>query len=169
LLGPRWTPSRVVLVDQAPIVRQETLDAFRALMWHVEPVEMDVFQWLQRPGASRSDVMLTNLFLHHFGESELRRLFADAAARADCFMACEPRRSRSALAATQLLWFIGTNSVTRHDGRLSVRAGFADRDLSDLWASDTGWVLQEHASGWVSHWFSAIRKPSPTSGAASRR
>ena len=68
----------------------------------------------------------------------LQRLLAACARRADALVACEPRRSRFALAASHLIFFLGANAVTRHDGVLSVRAGFVDDELGAAWPGDAG-------------------------------
>ena len=60
-----------------------------------------------------------------------RRLLAGCARRADALAACEPRRSRFALGASHLIFFLGANAVTRRDGVLSVRAGFVGQELSE--------------------------------------
>jgi hypothetical protein len=124
-------------------------------------MRIDVFDWIEEEGES-SDLILANLFLHHFVDADLRRLFARLARRTGFFLACEPRRSPFALGATSLLWLIGCNDLTRHDARLSVRAGFSDSELSRLWPSDRGWRLQERRAGWVSHCFAAGRKAGQT-------
>jgi hypothetical protein len=49
--------------------------------------------------------------------------------------------------------------VTRHDAVLSVRAGFAGRELSALWPSADGWKLEERRAGLFSHLFVAHRAP----------
>jgi hypothetical protein len=81
--------------------------------------------------AEHWDVVVANLFLHHFDGDGLRRLLAGCARRADALAACEPRRSRFALGASHLIFFLGANAVTRRDGVLSVRAGFVGHELSD--------------------------------------
>jgi hypothetical protein len=91
----------------------------------------DAFAFLERPG--RFDAIVANLFLHHFDRAALARLLALAAARAPLFVAMEPRRSRAGLCASRLLWMIGCNAVTRHDAAVSVRAGFAGQELTQLW------------------------------------
>ena len=50
--------------------------------------------------------------------------------------ACEPRRSRFALGASHLIFFLGANAVTRNDGVLSVRAGFIGNELGAAWPGD---------------------------------
>jgi hypothetical protein len=52
---------------------------------------------------------------------------------------------------------IGCNDVTRHDAIVSVRAGFKNRELSELWPAGGAWILHEHAYGLFSHYFVARR------------
>jgi hypothetical protein len=94
-------------------------------------LRQDVFEWLRR--ADDHDVIVANLFLHHFHTAELAELFQLVSRRTRLFVACEPRRARFALVASHLLRAIGCNDVTRHDAVLSVRAGFAEKQLSALW------------------------------------
>src|SRR5713226_5224989 len=145
-LGPGWQPARVVLVDQQRLLDERTTAAFGALGWNVRAMRIDVFDWIEEEGES-SDLILANLFLHHFVDADLRRLFARVAQRTGFFLACEPRRSPFALGASSLLRLIGCNDLTRHDARLSVRAGFSDSELSRLWPADSGWRIQERRAG----------------------
>ena len=153
----RWKPSRVVLVDRQPAVTAATRNAFASLGWPVEFAEMDVFEWLERSTAASTDVTLATLFLHHFVDRDLQTLLHRIAAHTRVFVACEPRRSGLALAATRLLPVIGCNHVTRHDARISVRAGFSGRELSRLWPSGELWQLQERQAGPFTHCFLAQR------------
>jgi len=118
-------------------------------------VTADVFDWLAE--APILDAIVANLFLHHFDDGELRRMLALVSRRARAFIACEPRRSPFALASAHLLGFVGCNDVTRHDAVVSVRAGFAGRELSGLWPEPVGWTLDERARGLFSHSFVARR------------
>ncbi len=111
--------------------------------------------------APPADWLLANLFLHHFPTERLRELLALAAVRTSAFIVCEPRRAPLPLAATRLLGLIGCNAVTRHDARVSVRAGFAGEELSALWPSDGRWELREIAGGLFSHCFVARLKETP--------
>ena len=154
--APAGVCAEVTLIDNLDLVTAETRAAFAALWWSVECVAADVFRWLDQ-AAPAVDVMLANLFLHHFTDSQLEKLLCLAAARTDLFIACEPRRSPLALTASRMLWFVGCNGITRHDAPVSVRAGFAGRDLSALWPADGVWELSEHAAGWLSHCFIAKR------------
>jgi hypothetical protein len=56
------------------------------------------------------------------------------------------------------MWLIGCGPVTRHDGRISVRAGFAGSELSTLWPDKQNWELVERRVGLFSHLFIARRK-----------
>jgi hypothetical protein len=152
---------RAVLVDLHPSVSAETRAAFRGLGWDVDVQKADVFEWLLEPRHAPLDLILANLFLHHFPEAELSTLLAAAARRANRFVACEPRRSRTALTGASLLVLIGCNDVTRHDADISVRAGFSDRELSALWPNEAGWNVLETRAGLFSHFFEASRPRGP--------
>jgi hypothetical protein len=73
------------------------------------------------------------------------------------FVACEPRRSPSALIASYLVVAIGCNDVSRHDAVVSVRAGFSNHELSKLWPANGHWTLQERAALPFTHCFAACR------------
>ena len=144
------------LIDIHYLVAEETRRAFVELDWHATPIAKDVMTWLDQ-STGTVDVMITNLFLHHFHEPQLRALLARAAARANLFIACEPRRSAFVLTASHLLGLIGCNTVTRHDAAVSVRAGFTGRELSALWPAGDAWQLSEGPAGGFSHCFIAKR------------
>ena len=95
LLAPRWQRVHVVMVDRQRLVSPKTRAAFESLSWRVESVQADVFDWLERPHATESDVMIANLFLHHFAEADLGRLLRQASDQTGCFLACEPASSAS--------------------------------------------------------------------------
>ena len=154
-VAPRWNGLRAVLVDQQPLVTSQTRAQFEALSWQVEPVQADVFHWLQAPAARTADITIANLFLHHFVERDLSTLLREASRQTRLFLACEPRRSRPALAAAAMLGFIGCNGVTVHDATTSVRAGFRDHELSAAWPSAAGWTLTEGRAGHFTHGFVA--------------
>jgi len=161
LFSPVWKPQRVVLVDRQQLLSPRTKAEFTALSWSVETVQMDIFDWLARPNAERFDLTTATLFLHHFSEPELRRIFRVVSEQTEVFLACEPERSGFSLLGASLLGFIGANHVTRYDGRVSVRAGFAARELSDLWPNGAAWKLAERKAGPFTHFFSAQRTREP--------
>ena len=146
---------RATLVDQQALLTSATRDALAALSWSVEMVKADVFEWLSRRASGTSDVTVANLFLHHFEGERLATLLCEASKQTRMFVACEPHRSRQALAAASLMGLIGCNSVTVHDARISVRAGFRDRELSAIWPGEPGWDLEEQKAGRFTHRFVA--------------
>ena len=159
-LAQRWPrgapPVAAVLLDRQPVVSTETVQRFKTLDWVIHIKTSDALEWLRQPGP-RFDLIVTNLFLHHFEREALCHLFQQVALRSDAFVALEPRRSRLALVGSRLLGFIGCNGVTRHDARVSVHAGFSGQELSACWPSADGWHLEEGPRGLFSHGFSATR------------
>ena len=155
-LAPRWPGVSVGLLDRREAVHPETRAAFAALGWTVEVITADVFDWLEQSEA-QTDILVANLFLHHFQPGPLTKLLALAARRTKLLAACEPRRSAVALAASRLLGCIGYNDVTRHDAVVSVRAGFAGTELSGWWPVGSEWRLREEGARLFSHAFVATR------------
>jgi SAM-dependent methyltransferase len=153
----RWRNVQVVLLDRQDIVSSGTRKQLSSLGWQTSVVMAEVFEWLTRPVDQVFDVMIANLFLHHFDDVKLRALLSLAAQRTRVFVACEPRRSAWALAGSRLLGVIGCNDVSRHDAVVSVRAGFDAQELSAVWPADSAWTLQESARGLFSHCFVAAR------------
>lgn len=160
-LAPRWRGVTATLLDRQDIVSRETRAGFTALGWSVETVSAEVFDFLGRAKSGDLDVVTANLFLHHFSEAQLARLFALAAPACRLFVACEPRRAKFAVRASRMLWAIGCNDVTVHDAVASARAGFRGHELSALWPGRAGWDLREHAAGLFSHCFVARALPAP--------
>jgi len=154
-LAPHWSDIDLTLLDRHQLLSEESRKNFIALRWNVETVTADVFSFLDNEHASRYDIILTNLFLHHFPERDLARLFGEIASLAPLFVAVEPRRDWRALTASRMLWAIGCNDVTRHDAQASVRAGFTGKELSQLWPKVHGWELRDEAAGLFSHCFAA--------------
>ena len=156
-LSSRWRKVKVTLVDRQSIVTERTRRAFHDLGWQAEVISADVFEFLQGAAPGSADMVLANLFLHHFERDALARLLCDASRLAGAFAACEPWRAGSGLIGSRLLWAIGCNGVTRHDALVSVRAGFRGRELSELWPSNDDWRLQEGPALPFTHCFLAQR------------
>ncbi|MCB9898587.1 MAG: class I SAM-dependent methyltransferase [Planctomycetes bacterium] len=150
--------AELVLLDRAPVVEVETLAAFAALGVHAHLVADEMRAFLSRDGRI-FDLVLCNLVLHHFDDAPLAALFAAAARRARTIVALEPRRSLAGRLGSRMLGLIGCNGVTRHDARVSVAAGFRERELSALWPRDAGRVLREGPAGAFSHAFVARGSP----------
>ncbi|MBM3833781.1 MAG: methyltransferase domain-containing protein [Verrucomicrobia bacterium] len=155
-LGPAWNRAEIFLVDRQNALSPANAAQFRNIGWQVRVVEADVMEFLAKE-CPRADVIMANLFLHHFSEAALQGILQRAAEQTKMFLACEPRRSRLSLLGARLLWMIGCNSVTRHDAIISVQAGFFGHELSRLWPQTKRWRLRERAVGLFSHGFCADR------------
>jgi hypothetical protein len=155
-LAGKWTDVELTLLDQADLVTRERRAAFAELGWRTEAVVGDISGWLRVAGDARFDVISANLFLHHFCNADLVRLFSGLRPLAPVFVAAEPRRSGFALAASRLLWTVGAGDVTRHDAPASVRAGFHGAELSALWPAGSD-RLDERGAGLFTHTFAAHR------------
>lgn len=159
-IGPVEAAIELTLLDRLALVDDATTDGYAAVGWRVDVVVADVLEWGLATGdaAARWDLVVANLFLHHFEGARLTSLLHAIAVRSERVYACEPRRSRLALAAAHLTGLIGANAVTREDAVLSVHAGFRDHELTRAWHStDAGWTAHEYAAGPFSHCFDARR------------
>ena len=191
-LAGAWPSVELRLLDRQDLVQASTLAGFAACGWVAKPLVVDVLDWVSPPGGKTAaardsaptattqpwDLIIANLFLHHFEAATLARLLAAAAARSRCFLACEPRRAALALAGSHLVGLIGAPGVTRDDAVLSVHAGFRGQDLSALWSAGSRLAggpiaassgqLAEYPAGLFSHCFRAERRDraAGTAGAA---
>jgi len=162
-LAAHWPAVELTLLDRQALVEPSTIDAYAACGWTATPCVMDVLEWADRAAHAdaatvRWDVIIANLFLHHFERPQLDALLAAIAARTTRFFACEPRRAALALIGSRLVGALGANAVTRADAVLSVRAGFRGSELSALWPRPAkGWQLQEYPAGLFSHCLRAER------------
>jgi hypothetical protein len=152
-ISPRWMNMNVALLDRQNIVPPQTLAAFASLGWRADTVVANVFDWPQPP----AQIVIANLFLHHFEDARLAGLLRTISQRAKLFIAIEPHRFRYAYPCGQLLRLIGCNAVTRQDAAVSVRAGFIRQELSALWPDRQNWQLTERRAGLFSHLFVASR------------
>jgi SAM-dependent methyltransferase len=154
-LAPQWRGVEVTLLDRQTLLGDATMRAFESLSWKARPVTTDVFAYLEELQAESFDLVIANLFLHHFASEDLTRLCALVARAAPVLLSLEPRRARFPLVMSRLLWAIGCNRVTRHDALASVRAGFAGSEISQCWPTQPGWQLSETAAFPFSHCFIA--------------
>ena len=150
-LARQWSHVQLTVLDRQNVVSPSTLAAYRVLGWQLEVVVADVKDWTAMHDDARWDLALANLFLHHFDDAALAGLLATVAAKSRAFVACEPRRSRFALAGSHLIGALGANAVTREDAVLSVHAGFRGQELSTLWQQAGAWQLMEYSAAPFSH------------------
>lgn len=144
----------IVMLDQHDLVTDERRAGFAQFGWRVHTVTADIFDWLEEPGGA-FDAVTANLFLHHFDDAALRRLFASLAEISPVLIATEPHRNLAALWATALLRAVGVNDVTRHDAAASVRGGFRAGELSVLWPGGASTRFEERRIGPFTHGFVA--------------
>lgn len=154
-LQHEWPSVHLTLLDQQALLAPQTLADYAALGWSAEPLIADVMGWAHEEHIGRRfDLVIANLFLHHFKPEQLGILMRAIAGRCDRFLACEPSRSALALAGSHLIGALGVNAVTRADAVASVHAGFSDRELTASWpaaAEEPGWRLREYPAGLFSH------------------
>jgi hypothetical protein len=145
----------VTIVDRHPSASKAVLEKCTRAGWQVQLAQADVFDWLKSAGPGQATVVIANLFLHHFKEHDLKTLLCLIASKTRLFVAVEPRRSMLSLYASRLLGLIGCNEVTKHDALISIRAGFANHDLSRLWNDVARWQIEERPAGVFGHLFCA--------------
>lgn len=163
-LSPGWPQVELTLLDRQPLVSDATIAQYAKLGWTVRSVASDALDWAihanhpHRAGNQTKswDLIVANLFLHHFEGEPLAVLLRAIHNRSVRFLACEPRRSPLALTASHLVGALGANGVTRKDAVVSVRAGFCNREISVLWPEKGfEWQTWEYAAGPFSHCFRA--------------
>lgn len=91
---------------------------------------MDVRQftdWANYP------VVVVNLFFHHLSDHDLSTLGAHLDRHARQLLVCEPTRERRwQWAFRAVCTLVRANHVSRHDGQVSIEAGFRDDELPRL-------------------------------------
>jgi hypothetical protein len=146
------------LVDRLDVLDPQTLERFNSLGWRVRAEIAGAVEWLRQAAPDSTDAMISNLFFHQFATDELAEMLRLAARSAHVVIALEPRRGWLPGFFGRFLWLAGCGSVTRYDGRVSIRAGFAGRELSALWPAAKNWELTEGPVGLFTHQFLARRK-----------
>ena len=163
-MAPWWPPVELTLLDRQSLVDAETIADFAGLGWTAGVDVVDALDWAGSSSGSRPrgnqtarwDLIIANLFLHHFEGAQLGALLGAVAAGGDRFVACEPRRDWVSLAGSHMVGAIGAGEVTRTDAVLSVHAGFRGNELSAQWAANgRDWRVQEYRAGPFSHCFCA--------------
>jgi 2-polyprenyl-3-methyl-5-hydroxy-6-metoxy-1,4-benzoquinol methylase len=160
-----WPAVSLTLLDRHNLLESSNERRYANAGWRVTAQVGDVLDWAKDepvaglpPRTARWDLIVSNLFLHHFDGPELSLVLDAVAARTNHFIACEPHRTWLALAGSHLVGAVGANAVTRQDAVLSVRAGFRCKELSSLWPGKADeWALVEYPAGLFSHCFCAAR------------
>ncbi len=163
-LAPQGLRVVFTLLDRLALLDEATATGYAASGWRVATRVTDALDWAHAVSDTageppeRWDLIVANLFLHHFEGAQLGALLAAVAASTPRFLACEPHRGRLALAGSHLVGLLGAGAVTREDAVLSVHAGFRERELTAAWPAPAAlWRLREDRAGLFSHCFSARR------------
>jgi hypothetical protein len=169
-LAPSWPQVELTLLDRQNLINHDTIARYAEVGWTAVAQVADIHDWASAvdsapaaaaaaaPAPAPWDLIISNLFLHHFEGDQLVALLSAITLRGKQFLACEPRRDWLALAGSHLTGVIGANAVTRLDAVLSVHAGFCSSELSALWPRyGDDWQLQEYSAGLFSHCFRAER------------
>ena len=102
---------------------------------------------LEFAGWAGFPLVIGNLFFHHFDREELGRIGAQLSRHARVIVASEPLRARRTERLFSLLCLlIHAHPVTRHDGRVSIAAGFRHDELPRLLRLDPAiwnWRVRE--------------------------
>jgi hypothetical protein len=157
-LDGAWAGTQAILVDRLRVAHGEVGGQFERAGWRARVEQAEAGEWLRRAERMKGQTVISNLFFHQFRAEPLAELLRLAAKSADLVVAVEPRRAWLPGLCGRLLWVIGCNGVTRHDARISIRAGFAGQELTALWPERAGWELTERPAGLFSHLFIARRK-----------
>lgn len=92
-------------------------------IWHQDDL-------LKFAGWEEYPVVFGNMILHQFSDQDLRTLGDQLSTHARCLAFCEPARSRKSQWVYKVLSpLFGANYVSRHDGYVSIGAGFLDDEL----------------------------------------
>ncbi len=122
--------------------------------WH----EGDVFEILPTLDERRpSNGLISNLFLHHFKEAQLREIGKIVEARFSRIVVSEPARypvfHRLSYAFSPFV-----NGVTRHDMRASIRAGFRPGELKLALGLGSEWSHRESVTPLGAYRFEAWKE-----------
>jgi hypothetical protein len=112
-------------------------------------------------GYADYDIILANLILHQFSDSELGSLGRRLTGRVRMVLACEPARRRPfAWLMRVLAPLIRANYVTRHDSRVSIAGGFRGNELAGtLGLGGGGWTVRSRETFRGAYRLSALRHP----------
>ena len=120
--------------------------------WHREDL-------LTFAGYGEYSIIFGNLIFHQFEDEQLAELGARLRSAARVIAACEPCRSPVHLQQFRLLRPFGLNAVSRHDGEISIRAGFRDDELPRLLGLDPeSWLIRRRATRLGAYRMLAVKK-----------
>lgn len=109
------------------------------------------------PVLPEAEIIVANLFLHHFENDGLQKLGARLPESCQLLVACEPARRRlHSLQGHLLSALIDLSPVTHHDMLVSIRAGFLGDELSQALGLQ-GWQTRVSMTALGAYRFTAWR------------
>ncbi len=129
--------------------------------WHWRQTDLLAFD-----NYADHNVLIGNFILHQFDNLALRDLFNRIRDHYRLMIFCETARHRLHLWQLRLASLLGLNSVTRHDGRVSIRGGFRRGELPALAGLDrTQWQVEDGTT-WLGCYWMIARRVQPARAAA---
>lgn len=104
-------------------------------------------------------VFIGNFILHQFDDDILRSLFDHLRNHARLMIFTETARRPLHVWQLRLAYLLGINYVTRHDGKVSIEAGFRPGELPALAQLDEGWQIEDGSTFMGCYWMVARRTP----------
>lgn len=146
---------------QLGLCRTEDLHAFdlaqRPASWPVEAAwtQGDLFA---QP-LPKSEVLIANLFLHHFQKDQLQILGSRIPPETRVILAAEPARYRIHTWLGRFFCSLAElNAVTRYDMQVSIRAGFRGRELPEALGLGSDWEITVQTSAFGGYRMLALRR-----------
>ncbi len=137
-------------------------------LWSRPETLPPAFSWeqadvLRYPLWSRHNVVVVNLLLHQFTDTELRRFGEAMRPHARILLANETARGPLRLWLARAAFLLGLNHVSRHDALVSVRAGFRGGELPALLGLEPadGWEVSVHTTALGAYRLAAKRRETP--------
>lgn len=135
-------------IDLAP----RPIDLHPDVAW----LQQSIFELARLPP---SEVVIANLFLHHFDAEQLAALGSKLSSETRVVLACEPARKSIHLAQGALLAaLVDFNHVTNNDMLASIRAGFFWNELPQLLGLQ-GWQCRVSCTLLGAYHLEAVRDP----------
>lgn len=107
-----------------------------------------------------SEVLIANLFLHHFTDEQLREIGRRVPPRTQIILAAEPeRRWMHTVMGRFFSWLAELHPITQFDMQVSIRAGFRDDELPrSLGLDERDWQWQCKATPLGGYRLMAVRR-----------
>ena len=161
-LAPDGEPFRVVELGAGDGTLAKQIHAefpnvqFTAIDLAPEPEDWpESYVWRQgdlfeQGDALQGDLLIANLFLHHFTEEQLRNL-GKLIGNFRHIATSEPARFWQFHIMAFFANALGINYVTRHDMHVSINAGFRGEELAEALSFDENWSIRSWHSRMGSH------------------